>query len=247
MLEVSADTLAAIVARPQAFVSAYRALGGSSAASSGIVRSELGSAFSSLSDAGCIAAFASAVAFQIAPGGVTDPASIEATLGELLTSDALGSLDFCHISALLSLIASPGLAPPDAPPGSPAKGTLHYLVWLDSVPLGIGAHAQLIAANVLDGAYLLLDPTYAFALRIPFTGSGPQAASSVIENAATMMQTPIDASNLGIINPAGTAALPQLLTAMISGSLGPQYIDWSLSGGSVGWDLSLAASIADMG
>lgn len=245
MLQVSPDTLAVMITRPETVVGAYRALGGSSAASAGMVQTQLGSAFSSLSGAGCFAAFASAVAYQVAPGGASDPASMQATLGELLAAQAFNYLDFCNTSALLSLIGSPGLIPPDAPAGSAPKATLHFLVWLDSVPLGIGAHAQLVVANVLDAAYLLLDPTYAYALRVPFTGAGPQASLSVIENAATMLQTPIDPSNLAVINPAGTSSAPQLLAAIISGSVGPQYIDSGANGGAA-WDANLSQAIGNL-
>jgi len=212
-----------------------------------VVRSQLGAPFASLTDAGCMATFASLVAFGIAPMGTNANAPMSVTLGELLNSQALTYLEFCKLSALLSLIGSPGLVPADVAGGAPAEASTHFLLWLADVPLGTGVHAQLVVANVLDKAYLLLDPTYAFALRIPFSSAGPDPGLTVVENAATMMQTPIAAQNLAVLDPAGTAAMPQLLTAATNGALGPQYIDHDVSSGSEGWDNHFARSWANMG
>ena len=246
MLQVSAETRAAIIARPEAFLAAYNAVGGGSPTAT-VVRSQLGAPFASLTDAGCMATFASLVAFGIAPMGTNANAPMSVTLGELLNSQALTYLDFCKLSALLSLIGSPGLVPADVAGGAPAEASTHFLLWLADVPLGTGVHAQLVVANVLDKAYLLLDPTYAFALRIPFSSAGPDPGLTVVENAATMMQTPIAAQNLAVLDPAGTAAMPQLLTAATNGALGPQYIDHDVSSGSEGWDNHFARSWANMG
>jgi hypothetical protein len=247
MLAVSAGVLAGIAARPQTFPCAYArlAVGGSSA--DAYVRSQLGAAFASLTDAGCLATYASVVAFNTAPAGMTtlDPAS--ATLAQLLGAQALAVTHFCKLTTLLALIGNPLLIPPDAPAGDPVKPSVHFLVWLDSAPLNSASHAQLIIANVLDNAYLLLDPTYAYVLRIPYVGAGPQASLSTVENAATMLQTPITRENLAVLDPAGTAAVPQLQQAVISGALGPQYISHDPTSGSESWDARIAQVFDDLG
>jgi len=242
MLQVSAADRDAIIARPETFLSTYSALGGDA-----VMRSQLGAPFASLASAGCIATFGSVVAFDIAPAGTTTLDPMNATLHELLNSTALTYSHFCKLNALLALLGSPRLVPPDASVGATAKASLHFLVWLADVPFGIGAHAQLIIANVLDGAYLLLDPTYAVALRIPFVGAGPAAGRSVIENAATMLQAAIDSSNLAVLDSSGTVAVPQLPATLTSGQLGPQYIDLDPLSGSPAWDARIALVFSDMG
>jgi len=141
---------------------------------------------------------------------------------------------------MLSLLGHPELIPPDADTASPPKPTVHFLVWLDTVPLNTGFHGQLVITNVLTDAYLLLDPTYGYALRIPFVGAGPQAALTVIENAATMLQTPIAQQNLAVLDPNGTASKPDMFQTLLSGALGPQYIEHDSIYGSEGWDIRIA-------
>jgi len=245
MLQIPAQTLAAIVAQPQALLSAYAASGGISNAAYNApggsnadtyVRSALGAQFASLLEVGCLATFASAVAFKAAPAGSTTLEPLTATLHQLLTAEALEASHFCKLNALLALLGSPGLIPPDAALGSPAKPTLHFLVWVGTVPLNTGPHMQLLITNVLANAYLLLDPTYAYALRVPFTGSGPQARYTVAENAAIMLQTPTARDDLAVLDPAGTQAVPHMLQVVISGALGPQYLNAEPDSGYAFWD-----------
>ena len=246
MLQVPAAVLAGIVARPETFLSAYATLGGSTPADT-YVRSQLGTAFASLKDAGCMATFASVVAFNAAPAGNATLDPMNSTLQQLLTAQALACTDFCKLTTLLSLIGNPQLIPPDTGAGSSVKPSVHFLVWLDTVPLNTGYHSQLIISNVLDGAYLLLDPMYAYALRIPYVGAGPQTSLTTIENAATMMQKPITQENLVVLDPAGTAAVPQMLQTVISGALGPEYIDRDSAKGSVSWDARIEQIFDNMG
>ena len=115
------------------------------------------------------------------------------------------------------------------------------------MPLNTGYHSQLIITNVLDEAYLLLDPMYAYALRIPYTGSGPQADLTDIENAATMMQAPIAQDNLTTLDTSGTAAPAQMLQTIISGAMGPQYIYHDSIYGSEGWDTTISQIFDNLG
>jgi hypothetical protein len=246
MFQVPAGTLAGIIARPETFVGTYNALGGSTSAQE-YVRAQLGSSFASMSDAGAMATFASVVAFNAAPLGTTALAPLTATMQQLLTSTALTCGHYCKLATLLTLLGHPELIPPDADTSASAKPSLHFLVWLGTVPLNTGYHSQLIITNVLDGAYLLLDPTYAYALRIPFVGGGPQASLSVIENAATMLQTPITQDNLAVLDAAGTANTPQMLSTLTSGALGPQYIFHDGAFGSEAWDDRIAQVFDSMG
>ena len=243
---VAASTLASLRERPETFLTAYAALGGSSS-SAALVGSRLGTPFASLTDAGCMATYATAVAFACAPTGATPLAPLTATLQELLTSQELACGHFCKLATILALLGHPELNPPDAATGTPAKPTLHFVIWLTTVPLNTGVHSQLVISNVLDDAYLLLDPTYGYALRIPFVGAGPQASLTVIENAATMMQTPIAQENLVVLDSAGTATEPQMLQTLISGAMGPQYIQHDALYGSEGWDTCIAAIFGKMG
>jgi hypothetical protein len=167
---VPAASVASIRVRPETFLDAYNALGGTSS-SEAYMRSKLGSAFASLTDAGCMAMYGSLVAYNCAPLGSTPLAPIPATMQQLLSSAALACGHFCKLTTLLSLLGHPELIPPDEDSGSPPKATAHFLVWLENVPLKTGFHSQLILTNVLDNAYLLLDPTYAYALRVPFVGT----------------------------------------------------------------------------
>jgi hypothetical protein len=246
MLQVSAAVLAQIVARPETFVAAYQGLGGSTGPAA-YVASQLGSPFAGLPDAGSIPAFAASVAFNVAPAGTTTLDPLTATLNELLTAETLDALHFCKLNALLALIGSPGLSPSGQPTDGAANASLHFLVWLDTVPLNTGAHTQLVITNVLADAYLLLDPMYAFALRIPFIGSGPQANLSIAVNVATMLQSPIARDNFAVLDPDGTSAVPAIPQVMVSGALGPQYLNGSASDGCLVWDRRIAQIIDNMG
>jgi hypothetical protein len=245
-LPLSATTLGGIRARPQSFLTAYSALGagGSSAAA---VRSLLGASFASMSDAGCMATFATLVAFECAPNGDPTVAPLTATFGALLSSPWLACGHYCKLTTLFSLLGHPELIPPDAAAGAPDKPTVHFLVWLPNVPLDTGVHAQLIVTNVLDDAYLLLDPTYAYALRVPFPAAGPQPDLTVADNTASMLQTPIAADNLSVLDPAGTSAAPQMLSVLTSGALGPQYVYHDALYGCEGWDTTIAQIFDGMG
>jgi hypothetical protein len=246
MFPVPAAALAQIRARPETFLDTYNQLGTSTSAAT-FVQSKLGASFASLSDAGCMATFASMVAYNCAPIGGTPLAPIPATLQQLLSSQALACGHFCKLATLLSLLGHPELIPPDAASGTPAKATLHFLLWLDNVPLNTGFHSQLIISNVLDNAYLLLDPTYAYALRIPFVGAGPQASLTVIENAATMMQTPMAQNNLAVLEPTGKPTKRHMLQTVMSGALGPQYIYHDSIYGSEGWDARIGQVFDSLG
>jgi len=246
MFRVPPSVLAGIVAHPERFLSAYGALGGETRASA-YVRSQLGAQFTSLTDAGCMATYASVIAFNVAPLGPTTLDPMNSTLQQLLTAQAMTCGHYCKLTTLLALLGDPQLTLHDPTTQSPTRASLHFLVWLDTVPLNTGFHAQLIISNVLSGAYLLLDPTYAFALRIPYVGAGPQAGLTVIENAATMMQTPISQQNLALLDPRGTTAVPQMLQTLISGAPGPQYIYHDTLYGSEGWDARIEQIIDNMG
>jgi hypothetical protein len=245
MFEVDPTVLAGIVARPETFVSAYDALGGPDPAA--YVRSQMGASFTTLSAEGCISSYATSVAYSASATGATALDPMTTTLQQLLAAPVLTSAHRCKLAALLAFLGSPGLAPPDAPSGSTPKPTAHVLVWLASVPLNTGALSQLVLANVLDSAYLLVDPTYSFALRIPYAGAGPQADLSVVENSAIMLQTVISADNIAVFDAAATAALPQFLPTLTGGTLGPQFLDVSSSDGSDNWDTMLAQVFENMG
>jgi hypothetical protein len=224
MLLISADVRAQIAARPETFVATYNGLGGSIAADA-YVQAGLGPPFASLAAAACVATFASVVAYNAAPAGTTALDASTATLAQLLAAPALGSAHFCKLSTLLALLGGWQLAPPETPAGTPPKATLHCLVWLDTAPLNAGAHFQLVVTNALDSAYVLLDPMYGCALRIPFVGGGPQADLSVAENVAMMMQAPVAPGNLAPFDSAAASTIPQTMQVAISGVLGPQYVD----------------------
>jgi len=240
LFPVSEGDMASIRARPEAFLSVYNNLATDGTSADAVVRSTLGTSFASLSDAGCLVTFAAMVAHNSAPLGSTPVAPIPATLQQLLRSQAMACGHYCKLATMLSLLGHPELIPPDAATGSPAKPTVHILVWLQNVPLATGFHSQLIVSNVFDDGYLLLDPTYAYVLRIPFVGAGPQSSLTVIENAAIMLQTPIAAQNVAVLDPAGIVDRSQMLTAVTSGVLGPQYIYHDSLFGSEGWDTRIA-------
>ena len=241
-----ADAMSSIRARPETFLSTYGALGGTTA-SSAHVRSQLGAPFASLSDAGALSVFATAVAFASASQGSNSIDPLTGTMRQILSASQLACGHFCKLTTLLTLLGHPELIPPDATPGSSPKPTLHFLVWYENVPMKTGVHSQLIVANVLDNAYLLLDPMYGYAVRIPFVGAGPQADLTVIENAATMLQTPVGQSNLALLDPAGTAGLSQMVQVVIGGGLGPQYIYHDVLYGSEAWDNQIAQVFNSMG
>src|SRR5262245_16123847 len=201
MFSISASTLTDIVSRPERFLAAYQALGGSSSTPLAYVQSRIGSQFASLTDTGALTVYATVIACNAAPLGDTPLDPMNSTLSQLLTATSLVCGHYCKLATLLSLLGNPLLIPPDAPSGAPSRPVLNTLVWLDTVPLKTGFHAQLIISGVLDNAYLLLDPTYGYALRVPFVGSGPQADLTTVENAATMLQTPIDQANLALLDP----------------------------------------------
>jgi hypothetical protein len=238
--------LARIRERPESFLSTYNSLGtGMSGAE--YLRSKLSASFSSLSDTGCMAMFASKVAFDCAPEGdsVLDPQA--ATLHQLLTSQRLTCGHYCKLATLLTLLGHPELTPPDPATGTVARPRLHFVVWLDNVPFGTGFHSQLILANVLPNAYLLLDPMYGLAVRIPFVGAGPQASLTVIENAVTMMQTPIASENLVVLDPTGPSSLLELMPALLNGTVGPEYIYHDSVNGSEGWDARIEQIFENFG
>lgn len=237
-IQVSAAALDGIRSRPERFLQAYAQLGDGAPLS--YIRSILGAPFANLTDAGAMLTYASIVGFTCAPAGSNSIPPIPATLQQLLTSQALACGHVCKLSTMLALLGHPELIPPDAASGSPAKPTLHFVAWLENVPLNTGLHSQLIISNVLDDAYLLLDPLYAYALLIPYVGAGPSADLTVIENAVTMMQTPIASENLVVLDPQGTASVPQMLKTVISGAMGPQYIEHDALYGSEGWDIQIA-------
>lgn len=246
LFSVSADAIAGVRTRPESFLDVYGALATPTSSANEFVRVKLGEPFASLSDAGSMAVFAAMIAYDCAPAGTTSLAPIPATLQQLLSSNALNCGHYCKLTTMLSLLGHPELIPPDADSASTPKATVHFVAWLQNVPLNTGFHAQLVIANVLNDAYLLLDPTYAYVLRIPFVGAGPDAGLTVIENAATMLQTPIAQQNLAVLNPGGTASSPQMFQTLLSGALGPQFIEHDSIYGSEGWDTRIAQIFATL-
>lgn len=245
---VSASTLASIVARPETFLIEYRALGGgSSSAAASVIRAALGPAFTTLSDTGCMAVYASIIAFNAAPQGDPGFPAMDAKLAQLLSAKALTSAHYCKLATLLALLDRATLCPPElttAPVSPPAA--IHFLLWTDTLPLDSGYHAQLLVWNALTKAYLLLDPMYAFALAIPYGPSGPQPGLTDIENAATFLSQPLAAQNLVLLDASGLELNPTAIQYMTSGSLGPQYIYHGSTDGSEAWDARIAQIIANM-
>jgi hypothetical protein len=246
LLTLSQASLAGIRAQPQSIVGVYGALGGSSTAAA-LVRSTLGAPFATLTDAGALAVYSSMVAFECAPLGTATLPPLTATMQQLLALQSMACGHFCKLATMLTLLGHPELIPPDAAAGSAPKPTLHFLVWWENVPLSTGVHSQLVLDNVLDDAYLLLDPTYAYALKVPFVGAGPQGGLTVIENAANMMATAIPKENLVILDPAGTATMPAMLQTLLGGHLGATYIYHDALYGSEGWDTQIAQLFDSLG
>jgi hypothetical protein len=246
-LQINSDTRASVIQRPETFMGAYNALASGSLSAADNIRSALGSMFQSLDDSAAAAVYASVVAHNVAPIGQTSLAPLTATLSQLLNSPALACGHYCKLASLLAFIVAPQLIPPDQTVNGAAKPSLHVVVWEPNVPIQTGVHSELVLANVLDGAYLLIDPMYAFALRIPYVGSGPQSGLTVIENAATMMQSPIASSNVAILDPAGQATQPNIIQDITSGAMGPQYIYHDALFGSEGWDIVISQTFNNMG
>jgi hypothetical protein len=241
LLPVTASDLAAVRARPEAFLDIYDSLAAGASSASDVVRAKLGAQFSTLPDAGCLATYASLLSNSCAPLGSNSVTPIPATLQQLLAVSAMACGHYCKLATMLTLLGHPELIPPDADdPPAAAKPTVHFLVWLDTVPLNTGFHSQLLLSNLMPDAYLLLDPTYAYALRVPYVGAGPVTSLTAIENAATMLQTPIGRANLVVLDPAATASQPDMLQTILSGALGPQYIFHDSIYGSEGWDNRVA-------
>jgi hypothetical protein len=245
LLPVQPSDIAALVARPEAFLVAYQAIG-AGADPNAVVRQALGSGFSTLEAPGCLAVYAALVAFSVAPSGVNDLPPLTTTMQQMLSSAALTSAHFCKLATLLALLGYPTFIPPDAPSGSAVKPTIHFIVWLPDVPLNTGAHSQLILDNVLDGAYLLLDPFFGFAMRIPFAGAYPQADLTVVENAAALLATPINPNNLVILDTTDVSGKSTVLTVLPSGQVGPSYVYHDALYGSEGWDIHIGATFGNM-
>jgi hypothetical protein len=167
-----------------------------------------------------------------------------ASLNQLLTSPALACGHFDKLTMLLTLLAYPGLIPPDAAASDPPKPTMHFAVWLENAPTNIGVHSQLVVSNVLDNAYLLLDPMYSFAMRLPFAAGYPKTTLTVLQNAAALLLTPSATSDYVDLWPGNSApSRSQVVQAMTSGIMGPQYIYYDALYGSEGWDLHMATVI----
>ncbi len=218
--------MASIVSRPETFLLEYEALGGGSGtAAASTIRSALGPAFLTLSDTGCMAVYAAVIASNAAPLGSPPIPAMDASLNQLLQAAVLSYGHFCKLATMLAFLGCATLSPPDlSNQVNPPPATLHFLVWLDTVPLNTGYHAQLVISNALTNGYLLLDPTYGFALAIPYGPSGPQSSLTDIENAATFLEQPISAGNLVQFNSTNLASNPTITQIMVSGGLGPQYI-----------------------
>ena len=206
------------------------------------VSTKLGAPFADLSPEGCYATFAAVTSFNVAPssetGYIVPP--LTATLSDLLTSQLLACGGYCKLTAILTAQEYPTIVPPDAAAGAPAKPTLHMVVWLQTAPINIGVHSQIVVANVLPDAYLLLDPFYAYAMRIPYGTSAPDPSLTVIENAAALLQTPALTDNVMLLESTLIAERKQVMAAMMSGAMGPQYIYHDALYGSEGWDTVLA-------
>lgn len=245
---ISPSTLASIVARPETFLLEYQALGGGSATdAAAAIRTALGAAFATISDTGCMAVYASVIAFNVAPQGNPGFSAMDASLSQLLNATLLSCEHFCKLATMLAFLGRATLGPPDlsnqtnSPPA-----TIHFILWLDSVPLDSGYHSQLVISNALTNAYLLLDPTYAFALAIPFGPSGPQSNLTDIENAATFLEQPLGAENLVVFDAASQQVNPTAIQFMTSGSLGPQYIYHDPNSGSEAWNARIGQIIGNM-
>jgi hypothetical protein len=234
-----------VIASPSAFPSVYRAIAPDGDPDDA-VRGALGPNFATLTSEGCAAVFATLFAFNLAPVGSNPVPPLTATLQQLLESKALSCGHYCKLTTILSLLISSYLIPPDAPAGAPPKATIHVVVWYQDAPLNQGVHAQLVVANVLTNAYLLLDPLFGLALRIPFAGSYPQPALTVIENAADLLSQPIDSSNLVVLDSIDVEGKSTVQSVLIGGQLGATYIYHDALYGSEGWDTQLSLIFATM-
>ena len=246
LVPIYATDVTNVVARPELILTSYQALAPAASADS-VIRSALGAPFTSLAGAGCFATYATVFAGTVAPSGVPSLAAMSASLQQLLTLPALACDHYGKLAMILTLLARPTLIPPDAAAGEPAKPTMHFAAWLDDSPLNIGAHSQLVVSNVLNGAYLLLDAMYSFAIRLPYSGAYPKPTLSVLENAAALLQTPTATGNyvdLWTANAAANRAL--VVQAMTSGTMGPQFIDNDADSGADAWDLHMASLIDNM-
>jgi hypothetical protein len=235
-----------VAARPETILAIYAALAPGQN-SDAVIQKALGAQFASLDSAGCFATYAAVFAGTVAPSGASPFAPLTASLQQLLASPALACGHYDKLTMLLALLAFPGLIPPDAAASDPPKPTMHIAVWLASAPINIGVHSQLVLSNVLDNAYLLLDPMYSFALRLPFSAGYPKASLTVLENATALLQAPAAIGDYVDMWPGNSAVnRTQLVQAMTSGVMGPQYIYHDSIYGSEGWDTHMATVIANM-
>jgi hypothetical protein len=246
LVPISAADIARVVARPESILAVYQALASGSTADAVIV-SALGTNFASLADAGCLATYAAVFAGALAPNGATSLAPMTASLQQLLASPVLTGGHYCKLTMLLSMFGHPRLVPPDAATSDPPRPTMHFAVWLENSPAGVGVHTQLVVSNVLQHAYLLLDPMYSLAIRLPYAAGYPKATLTVLQNAAALLQAPTASGDYVDMWPGNSAPnRSQFVQAMTSGAMGPQYIDYGALSGSVGWDLHMATVIANM-
>lgn len=248
-LAVSAQAMASIAARPENFLIEYQILGGGSrTAAASALRKAMGPSFTTLTDTGCLAVYAAMVAASAAPVGDPGFPPMDASLTQLLQATALSCGHYCKLATLLALLGRATLSPPDLLASSTSlPGTVHFLVWLDTVPLNTGYHSQLVVSNVLTNAWLLLDPLYGFAMALPFGSSGPQSGLTDIENAATSLTEPVSAQGLVQFNDTNLGSNPTITQLMTSGVLGPQYIYHDSIYGSEGWDTRIAQVIGNLG
>jgi hypothetical protein len=246
LVPIYAADVTGVVARPESILSTYHALA-PGASSDALMRQALGASFVTLEGAGCFATYAGIFAATVAPANGTSLAPMTASLQQLLTATGLACGHYDKLTMLLTLLGYPGLIPPDAPVGAPAKPTMHFAVWLANAPINIGVHSQLVVSNVLDSAYLLLDPMYAFAMRLPYAGGYPKASLSVLQNAAALLQTPSATGDFVDLWPGNNVvSRSQVVQAMTTGVMGPEYISFDDLSGSIGWDLQMATVLDNM-
>jgi hypothetical protein len=246
LVAINPADVAAVVARPETILTVYQALAPGASADS-YMRQALGAEFGTLVSAGCFATYAAIFAGIVAPSGATPLDPMTASLQQLLKSAALACGHYDKLTMLLTLLGYPEVTPPDAGASDPPKPTMHFAEWIDSAPIGVGVHSQLVMSNVLDSAYLLLDPMYSFAMRLPYASGYPKASLSVLQNAAALLQTPSTTGNYVDLWPGNSAVnRSQVVTAMTSGVMGPQYIDSNAQSAAPGWDQHMARVIANM-
>jgi hypothetical protein len=236
---------ATLITQPQLFGAFYEAIGAVAAGTDALVREALGPSFTTLEDSGCLSVYASYVAGAVAPAGAGTAAPLILTLHELLGSHTLSPAGYCKLTALLAIMTYPQLAPPDAAVGAPAKGTIHFLVWTDAAAFSDVGHTQLVLANVLDEAYLLLDPMYGFVMCIPY--SRPAAAGvSVVEHCATLLGTGIPSGNLAVVGAGPVAGQDAAISTMLGGILTVSEISDDSSNGSGAWDAHLTQTLFNL-